>query len=148
VTRRDQDSLDAVARVRGVRERDSLLGLRLALREVETSEEQLHAIEARLEELATRPCSTPEQLLAVRQGLQVLGQAVAAARESLESARLLAASAQSHWQQDRMRLRTIEMLLDRRAERARVEEAKAQAKVEDEVAAQQWRRQRHLRVVS
>jgi hypothetical protein len=40
------------------------------------------------------------------------------------------------------------MLQERRAEQAREEQNRAQAKVEDEAAGQQWRRQRHLRVVS
>ncbi len=77
-----------------------------------------------------------------------MSQAVEAARESVESARNLAVSAQSHWQQDRIRLRTIEMLQERRIAQAQAEHARAEGKIQDEVAGQQWRRQRHLRVVS
>jgi len=145
---RNLHSLDAVERVRRVREQDSLAGLHLALREVESSQQQLTAIENRLADLSSRTVTTPEEFIALRQGLLALGQSVENARESLEAARNLAVSAQSHWQQDRIRLRTIEMLQERRIAQAQAEHARAQAKVQDEVAAQQWRRQRHLRVVS
>jgi flagellar export protein FliJ len=145
---RNLHSLDAVERVRRVREQDSLAGLHLALREVESSQQQLTAIETRLADLSSRTVTTPEEFIALRQGLLALGQSVDDARESLEAARNLAVSAQSHWQQDRIRLRTIEMLQERRIAQAQAEHARAQAKVQDEVAGQQWRRQRHLRVVS
>jgi len=145
---RNLHSLDAVERVRRVREEDSLAGLHLALREVESSQQQLTAIETRLADLSSRTVTTPEEFIALRQGLLALGQSVHDARESLEAARNLAVSAQSHWQQDRIRLRTIEMLQERRIAQAQAEHARAQAKVQDEVAGQQWRRQRHLRVVS
>jgi flagellar FliJ protein len=145
---RDLHSLDAVERVRRVRERDSFSGLQLALREVEQSQEHLRAIETRLTELAAQPASTPQEFVALREGLLVLSQTVEAARDSLESARNLAVSAQSHWQQDRIRLRTIEMLQERRIAQTQAEYARAQGKLQDEVAGQQWLRQRHLRVVS
>ena len=145
---RNLHSLDAVERVRRVREQDSLAGLHLALREVESSQQQLTAIETRLADLSSRTVTTPEEFIALRQGLLALGQSVDDARESLEAARNLAVSAQSHWQQDRIRLRTIEMLQERRIAQAQAEHARAQAKIQDEVAGQQWRRQRHLRVVS
>jgi flagellar FliJ protein len=148
MTGRNLHSLRAVERVRRVRESDSLSGLQLALREVTASEEHLRAIETRLTELSTQPASTPEEFVALRQGLLALGQMVTAAHESLESARNLAVSAQSHWQRDRIRLRTIEMLQERRIEQAQAEHARAQAKVQDEVATQVWRRRRHLKVVS
>ncbi len=48
---RDLHSLDAVERVRRVRERDSLSGLQQAIREVEESQGHLDAIESRLTEL-------------------------------------------------------------------------------------------------
>jgi flagellar export protein FliJ len=145
---RNLHSLDAVERVRRVREQDSLAGLHLALREVESSQQQLTAIEDRLADLSSRTVTRPEEFIALRQGLLALGQSVDDARESLEAARNLAVSAQSHWQQDRIRLRTIEMLQERRIAQAQAEHARAQAKIQDEVAGQQWRRQRHLRVVS
>ena len=145
---RNLHSLDAVERVRRVREQDSLAGLHLALREVESSQQHLMAIEDRLADLSARTVTTPEEFIALRQGLLALGQSVDDARGSLEAARNLAVSAQSHWQQDRIRLRTIEMLQERRIAQAQAEHARAQAKLQDEVAGQQWRRQRHLRVVS
>jgi flagellar FliJ protein len=148
MTGRDVHSLDAVARVRRVREQDSLAGLHLAGREVDDAQRRLAAIEARLADLSGQQVSTPEELLALRQGLLTLGQAVDAARDSLESARNLALSAQSHWHGDRIRLRTIEMLQERRADEARAEDARAQAKAQDEVATQLWVRRRHLGVVA
>ena len=50
--------------------------------------------------------ATPADFIALREGLLVMSQAVEAARESVESAHNLAVSAQSHWQQDRIRLRS------------------------------------------
>lgn len=141
-------SLDAVARVRRVREQDSLAGLQLALREVAGAEQHLDAIEDRLADLAARTVTTPEEFIALRQGLLALGQSVEEARSSLESARTLATSAQSHWQNDRIRLRTIEMLQERRIAEAQAEARLAEAKTQDEVATQLWRRRRHLQVVS
>lgn len=148
MNRRDLHSLDAVERVRRVRERDSLSGLQQAIREVEESQGHLDAIESRLTELGAQQPATPADFIALREGLLVMSQAVEAARESVESAHNLAVSAQSHWQQDRIRLRTIEMLQERRIEQAQAEHARAEGKIQDEVAGQQWRRQRHLRVVS
>lgn len=148
MTGRDLHSLDVVERVRRVRERDSLSGLQQALREVDTSQDHLSSIESRLTELSERNVTTPEEFVALRHGLLALGQAVEDARSALESARNLATSAHSHWQQDRIRLRTIEMLQERRIAQVQAEHARAQAKAQDEVATQLWRRRRHLRVVS
>jgi flagellar FliJ protein len=148
MTGRDGKSLDAVARVRRVREQDSLTGLQLALREVEASQQHLVAAEGRLAELSGQQATTPEAFVALREGLLTLGRTVDVARASLESSRNLAVSAQSHWQNDRIRLRTIEMLQERREAETRAEEARAQAKVQDEVATQLWSRHRHLKVVS
>lgn len=144
----DLHSLDVVERVRRVRERDSLSGLQLALREADAAEAHLAGIETRLVELSAQDVSTPEEFVALRQGLLALGLAVEEARTALESARNLATSAHSHWQHDRIRLRTIEMLQERRIAQAQAEDARAQAKIQDEVATQLWRRRRHLQVVS
>jgi flagellar protein FliJ len=145
---RNLHSLNAVERVRRVREQDSLAGLQLALREVDSSQQQLTAIEDRLSDLSEQTVSTPEEFIALRHGLLALGQAVDTARSSLESAHVLATSAHSHWQNDRIRLRTIEMLQERRIAQAQAEHARAEAKAQDEVATQLWRRRRHLKVVS
>jgi flagellar FliJ protein len=145
---RNLHSLNAVERVRRVREQDSLAGLQLALREVDSSQQHLTAIEDRLTDLSQQTVSTPEEFVALRHGLLALGQAVDAARTSLESAHVLATSAHSHWQNDRIRLRTIEMLQERRIAQAQAEHARAEAKTQDEVATQLWRRRRHLKVVS
>ena len=145
---RNLHSLDAVARVRLVREQDSLAGLQLALQEVDSSRQHLSTIQMRLTELSGQPVSTPEELVALRQGMLALGQAANDAQAALESARTLATSAHSHWQHDRIRLRTIEMLQERRIEQARAESIRADAKGHDEMATQLWARRRHLRVVS
>ena len=148
MTGRNLHSLDVVERVRRVRERDSLSGLQLALREVDGAQDHLDGIETRLTELSAHQVATPEEFVALREGLLALSRDVEDARAALESARNLATSAHSHWQQDQIRLRTIEMLQERRIAQAQAEHARAQAKIQDEVATQLWRRRRHLQVVS
>jgi flagellar export protein FliJ len=88
------------------------------------------------------------RFVAARSHLVAVGQATTAARSALAAAHNLSSLAQAHWQHDRTRLKAIEMLQERRADEARAEELRSEAKELDEVAARLWQRRRRLEVVS
>jgi flagellar export protein FliJ len=143
-----RDALAVVARVRRVREEDSRYGVQLATHEVQEARVRLLALDQRLTVLGQQPVASAGALVSLRTGLLALGDAVREAQAEAESAELLALAAQERWQQDRLRLRTIEMLQERRAEAARVERTRAEAKLQDEVATQLWRRTAGSQVVA
>ena len=145
---RGRDALAVVARVRKVREEDSRYGVQLANREVHEARVRLESLDQRLTVLGRQPVASAGELVSLRTGLLALGDAVREAQAEVESAELMALTAHEHWQQDRIRLRTIEMLLERRADAARAEQARAEAKVQDEVATQLWRRTTAAQVVA
>ena len=134
-----RNPLDAVARVRRVREQDSVAGLRMAAREVEQAQSHLAGLERSLAQHSAVD-ATMQTFAVRRDGLLVLGQAIVAARTDLEGARTIAVSAREHWQRDHTRLRAIEMLQVRRAEQARTEALRAEAREADERAAVRWSR--------
>ena len=136
------DSLDAVARVRRVRERDSLLGLHEATREAAREERRLEALEQLLDEVTHRSPTTTDDLVSARTQALGVGAALTAARASLASSRLMAISAREHWQVDQTRLKAIQMLQERRALEARAEADRAEARELDEIATQLWQRRR------
>jgi flagellar export protein FliJ len=142
------DSLDAVARVRRVREQDSLAGLRQAAREVDDAQQRVAALEAQLAARAAGGVQDATRFVAARSHLVAVEQATTAARSALTAAHNLSSLAQAHWQHDRTRLKAIEMLQERRADEARAEELRSEAKELDEVAARLWQRRRRLEVVS
>lgn len=145
MSRPKAESLDAVARVRRVRERDSLTGLQFAVREVADAQDRV----TRLETQRDRPIATIGSVgsfVAARTTLLAVEQATTAAQLVLESTQNLAHSALAHWQSDKSRLRAIEMLQERRLEEARAEAARAEAKELDDIATQLWQR-RHVREV-
>lgn len=137
-----RDPLAVVARVRRVREQDSLLGYHQAAREQRQAEDALAV--ARAQVLAAPRPGTADAARFVAQRELALGlSAVVTLREQeADAARGLAASAMSHWQLDRSRLRSIEMLQERRR-LARLEERRVlEAAAQDEAATQLWRRTR------
>jgi flagellar export protein FliJ len=142
------DSLDAVARVRRVRERDSLTGLQHAVREVAQAQARVAALDARLDSAPSGAVASPvedmDSFVATRSVLLAVEHALTHANTCLESSQNLAHSALAHWQSDKSRLKAIEMLQERRREAARAEAARAEAKELDDIAAQLWQR-RHGR---
>ena len=140
-----RSSLSAVARVRRVREQDSLLGLLQAQREADDARAVLDGLQHRLAPVGVTGQSLAA-FVALRTGLVALEQASTRARADLEAADSIAASARAHWQTDRCRLEAIEMLQERRGDQHRAEIARAEAKELDEVATQLWAR--HAREAS
>ena len=134
--------LRAVARVRGVREQDSRLGLQQAVAEEHEAGRHLTLLEDRLASADDGTGADLATFLAVRVGHQALAADIARSRMAVAAARTVTASARDHWQRDKTRLSAVELLLERRAEERRAERARREARELDDVVAQRWLRRR------
>lgn len=133
-------SLQVVARVRGVRERDSRIGLVEALAEVRSAADRVAALEQRLAAVPPHTLGDVAAFTARQHALAALGEALVAARGTHGSASVLAVAARETWSADRTRLAAVESLLERRAEARRVEQRRREDRRMDEVATELWRR--------
>lgn len=136
---RPDSGLRAVARVRGVRELDSRLGLRHALAEESSAASRVTAIEATLGSRVFRDGDVAS-FLAVQASGRALAADASRAREALATARTVTTAAQDHWQDDRTRLRAVEWLLERRAEERRQERERREVREIDDLVAARWLR--------
>lgn len=133
----------AVRRVREVREVDARVGLARA-----RAEEARHrAVADRLDESLDAGSRSPAQLsgaelVSRRTELLRLGAAVAEAIEAADAAGRVSESARAHWQVAHTRTRTIDALLERRAQARRDAERRAEARDLDDIAGQAWLRRR------
>ena len=131
----------AVARVRGVREQDSRLGLGRAF---DDEREAVRRHAAVCEQLAATP--VPEGSLAGFLAGRAAGQRLATetslARDGVEAARTVTTAAREHWRRDHTRLAAVELLLERRAEVRRAERARREAAEIDDLVAARWLRAR------
>ena len=134
--------LDAVARVRRVREQASLQGLHLLQAEADQTRARLTHLHERLE-APVDPGTETVAFLRTRSRLLALGEAAEQTRRDLDSATALALDARAHWEVDRTRLAAIELLLERHQERRRAELARLEQQRLDEVAIQLWARRTH-----
>lgn len=138
---RSDRGLAAVARVRSLRERDSLLGLLDADTRRRAEQERLDGLEDRLAGAATPAGPQPTaDFLAERRGLLALGEAATASARRLEGASAVAAAARGRWQVDRTRLEAISLLQERRVEQEREERRHREDVETDEVAGRLWLR--------
>ena len=144
--RRDRDrGLKAVARVREVRERDSLIGLRQA-----GAEHAARRLEAELvrETIREHTSATTagehemSQFAAQRHVLLALSAAAHRADQEVETAAHLKTAAHEHWQRDRARLRAVQHLLELRAEAWDAEAARSVARELDDIGGRLWLRAR------
>lgn len=136
-----------MARVRRVRERDSLTGLQQAVREAAQARSRVADLEARLAVGTGAGGQALDSFVVTRNGLLAVGECLTAARGILETSTNLASLAQAHWQRDKSRLKAIEMLQEHRAAEARAEMSRAEAKELDDIATQLWQRRRTERAV-
>lgn len=127
----------AVARVRGVREQDSRLGLRRAAEDEREAGQRLAALEDRLAE-ATPTDGDLAGYLVTRATAQALAADATLAREALAAARTVATLARSRWQHDKTRLSAVELLLERRAEERRAQRARRETAEVDDLVAVRW----------
>jgi flagellar protein FliJ len=134
--------LRAVARVRGVRERDSRLGLQHALTLTAQRESQAALAQTRLDDAEDFREGTSAQFHARRTALAALAAYAQRARELAEASRTSTEEAQRRWQRDRSRLRAVESLLQRRAEARNAEAVRRESHELDDVATRLWLRRR------
>lgn len=137
----EERALRAVARVRGVRERDSRLGLGHALRAVQDRAADLDRRERALQSVPLFSAGPAGAFFAERRALAAMATEAAEAAQRLEAGRTVAAEAMGRWQDDRARLRSVELLAERRAERLRDERRRVERRESDEVAAGTWLRE-------
>jgi len=146
VTTRHDPGLHAVARVRGVRERASLLALQRALATLHEREDRLAVLREQLHGAAAREVEildaggTPAALLTLRMTLGHLAETTRQTRAELTGAEELADAARHRWEHDRSQLAAVEQLLDRRTAERRHEARRTEDRQTDETAAQGWQR--------
>lgn len=132
--------LHAVARVRGVREQDSRIGLQQALAEHRAHTGRATELRRRLDSSPAFATGPAGAYLVHRGSLDALGVAIRAADEDAAASRLISEAAYDRWQADRARLAAVELLVERRAAARRAEAARVEARELDEIAAQLWQR--------
>ncbi len=132
--------LRAVAKVRSIREQDSRFGLQQAMLEARAHRHRVDELDGRLGSMADAARSNTSAFLAARSSMLALGATLVVARETASSSETLATGALTHWQHDKVQLRAIELLQERRALEFRDEEARREARDLDETATQLWRR--------
>ena len=135
--------LQAVARVRAVRERDSRAGLLQALTNLRTREAELAQRQEALAEASARSYESLADFAAARPFLEATAQAVVEAQRRLTAGTTVATEARSRWQADKTRVRAIEQLLEARAERARAAAIRAEARETDDLVGGRAGRQGH-----
>lgn len=135
---RHDPGLRAVARLRAVRERDSLLGLHQARREHDEREREVTELEASIRTHGASVSGDMGQFVALRHSLTALRHHVIAAREAEETARTVELDAASHWQADRTRLEAVNGLLERRAAERAADLDHRLATEQDEASARLW----------
>jgi flagellar export protein FliJ len=138
--------LHAVARVRGVREQDSLLALQEALATQRQREEHLAQLREQLTAAAALEADilgqagSPGALLTLRMTLGHLAESTRLAREEVAAAEVRTDAARDRWEQDKSRLAAVEQLLERRTAERHREARRAEDRQTDETAAQGWLR--------
>lgn len=134
--------LGAVARVRGVRETDSRIGLQHEVATETAAHARVGGLEASLVGDVVPAAATPAQLMTRGAALDVLGLLLGEAREDAATAVVVTAEARSRWGADKARLAAVEHLLERRRAERRAERARREAREADDIAAQRWARTR------
>ena len=140
MSRRHDAGLNAVRRVRAVRENDSRIGLQRALAESRDRAEAAARADAQVRDAAPFGTGAVTDFHAHVARLFALADVRAAAQRSADLAERVAAEATGRWQHDKSEVRVAELLLERRAaERAAEAERRTQAELDD-LAAVGWLR--------
>lgn len=142
---RHDRGLQAVARVREVREQASLRELQQALAVQRERQELLDHLTTQLTaagqlEADILGAGSPGALIGLRSTLEQLGTSIRFARGEVATAASATAGVRSRWEQDKSRLRAVEQLLERRAVARAVETDRKIAREADDLAAQGWLR--------
>lgn len=132
MTKHDR-GVQAVHRVREVRERDSRIGLLRAMTAVRSRESHLEELRDALEQALTRDADTLDDFVVSRHLLTMMAVAVGEAEQRLAAARTVATEAHHRWQADKAGLKAIEHLLDQRAQHRAEEAARVEIREADDV---------------
>ena len=132
--------LRVVARVRGIRERDSRLGLVEALGEEREAEARVDALQQQLTTVTAFETGDLAEFTTRQRTVTALADALTLARASLDSTRVVAQAARDRWRTDRSRLAAVESLLERREAEHRHEQRRQEDRRLDAVAEDLWRR--------
>ena len=132
--------LSVVARVRGVRERDSRLGLVEALDEEREAEARVVALQEQLATVKAFEAGDVASFATRQRSVAALADALTLARAALDSAHVVALAARDRWRSDRSRLAAVESLIDRREAEQRREQRRLEDRRLDAVAEDLWRR--------
>jgi flagellar protein FliJ len=138
--RRVDPGLHAVARVRGLRERDSRLGLQRARADELEATAAVERLEGLLAGLDGRADGDAGEFVAVRAIYLQVGEALTEVRRDEQAAHLVALDAAVRWRSDHARLGAVEGLLERRAAARAVEARRAEDRELDDVAGRLWLR--------
>lgn len=134
--------LAAVRRVREARERDSRIGLQQALAATRRHEAEATASRERLAAVPGFGDGTAEEFRGYTLLVRALAESVAETQEAVRRSTTVAEEARRRWGLDRQAVRTVELLLERRAEERRRELARREGADLDELATQGWLRHR------
>lgn len=142
MTARKDAGLDAVARVRSVRETDSRIGLQTALGEQRSAQARVDELRRRIEHTGSFEVGTADEFLSLRRSLEALGSALLVSEQERNQASTISSAALVQWHHDKARLAAIEMLLDRRTAERRAVAVRYEARELDDIAGQRWLRAR------
>jgi flagellar biosynthesis chaperone FliJ len=138
--------LRVVARVRGIRERDSRLGLVAALAEESAAEARIASLQAQLDAVAAHESGTLASFTVRQHTVTALTEALVSARADRITAHHVALASRDKWRAERTRLAAVESLLARRSEARLVERRRRESRELDAVAEELWRRRRPVEV--
>ncbi len=132
--------LGVVARVRGVHERDSRLGLVQALGEEREAEARVAALQEQLATVRAFDAGDLAAFAARQRTVTALADALTDARTALDSTRVVALAARDRWRADHSRLAAVESLIQRREAAQQREQRRREDRRLDAVAEDLWRR--------
>jgi hypothetical protein len=130
----------AVARVRGVREQDSRLGLSRAAADEREAARRSVALRERLAAHVVPASTDPAGFALGRLVAAGMVAEVADADRALAAAGTVTTAAREHWQRDRTRLSAVELLLERREEERRAERLRRETREVDDLVSARWLR--------
>lgn len=132
--------LAAVLRVRSVRESDSRIGLQRALAEARARDAAATQAAGRLSSAQAFGGGDAGDFRVHRQLVNALADHQREAEESAAAGHRVAEQARMHWLRDRTAVRTVDLLLERRAELRGIERARRETAQLDDLAASGWLR--------
>lgn len=142
---RDHDpdaGMRAVARVRGVREQDSRLGLSRVAADEREAGRRTTALREQLAATVLPESADPGAFALGRLAATGISAQVAEAERRLAAAGTVTTAAREHWQQDVTRLSAVELLLERRAQQRGAERLRRETSEVDDLVSARWLRAR------